>query len=296
MSESMAAIEEFLHYLGSEKGLSLNTIMAYQRDLTLFYDFLKFLGNKNIFHVEQKEIVDFLEDLDKKGYASSSAYRTLMALKVFFKFLRKEDKILSDPTSHLEAPKLWQKLPEVLSESEVMLLLEAPDITTEAGARDKAILEVLYACGIRVSELCQLNLYDIQEEVIKVKGKGGKQRIVPIAQLAVKAVDYYLGTFRKECIEDALGEPLFVTEKGKRIHRSFVWSQVKLYCKQVSITKPISPHSLRHSFATHLLNHGADLRIIQEMLGHADISTTDRYTHVSKQEIFNKFKNFHPRS
>lgn len=295
MSEEEAFIEEFLVYLGSERGLSLNTIEAYQRDLKLFSQFLSKLSNIHFSSAGEKHIVAFLEELEKRGYASSSSYRTLMALKVFFRFLKKEDKIPFDPTIHLEAPKLWQTLPNVLTESEVLLLLQTPDPSFHDGARDRAMLEVLYASGLRVSELCHLNLYDIQDDIIKVKGKGGKERLVPIAKIAVKAVDDYLLHFRKEFVEDIRGEPLFLTEKGKRIDRTLVWQRVKFYAKKAGIEKSISPHSFRHTFATHLLHHGADLRIIQEMLGHADIATTDRYTHLSQQELLDKFKNFHPR-
>ena len=296
MSEWAQDVEEFILYLGSERGLSINTIEAYQRDLHLFYHYLFTQGIKPIGAIEERDVMGFLSFLDKKGYANSSSYRTLMALKIFFRFLRKEDKISLDPTCHLEAPKLWQLLPEVLTEEEVIALLNAPEADCFIGARDNAILEVLYACGLRVSELCHLNIYDIQDDLIKVKGKGGKERIVPIAKVAVNAVDRYLTEFRSEWFEDALGEPLFVTEKGKRVNRTLVWHRVKIYIKKAGINKRISPHSLRHSFATHLLHHGADLRIIQEMLGHADIATTDRYTHLSKEELFAKFKNFHPRS
>jgi len=238
----------------------------------------------------------FLEYLDASGYSSASSYRALMTLRMFFKFLRKEEVIYVDPTLHLDPPKLWQRLPEVLSQKEVEVLLNQPHHKEQLGSLDRAVLEVLYACGLRVSELCSLNLYDVKESAVKVKGKGGKERIVPIAKLSLKALDDYLGQFRSKRVVDKWGEPLLITPRGKRIDRVFVWTRVKVCCQQAGITKRISPHSLRHSFATHLLANGADLRIIQEMLGHADISTTDRYTHVSQQGLKHSFQKYHPRN
>ena len=290
-------LKEFFSYLASEKGFSLHTIEAYKRDLKLLTTFLQSHHHiKSFQDIEEKHLISFLEWMTHELYATSSRCRALMAIKIFFRFLRKEEILKSDATAHLEAPKLWQLIPEILSQEEVELLIKTPDSKTKIGCRDKAILEVLYASGLRVSELCRLNLYDIQEETLKVFGKGSKERIVPIAKISLQAVDEYLLSYRKDKIEDLLGEPLFVSLKGKRIDRITVWTRIKYYIKEAGIERSISPHSLRHSFATHLLDHGADLRVIQEMLGHADISTTDRYTHLSKQHLFQSFKDFHPRS
>jgi integrase/recombinase XerD len=195
-----------------------------------------------------------------------------------------------DPTIYLESPKIWQLIPEVLTQEEVSRLLEAPDKESAEGVRDGAILQVIYASGLRVSELCQLNIGDLSDEQVRVVGKGRKERIVPIAKSAVAAVDEYLVRFRQE------GDgPLFLSRRGKRIDRITVWERVKFYAKKVGITKVISPHTLRHSFATHLLENGADLRLIQEMLGHANVGTTDRYTHVSHKHLHDAFAKFHPR-
>jgi integrase/recombinase XerD len=218
----------------------------------------------------------------------------LVAVKVFFRFLKKEDFVELDVTRHLESPKLWQLIPEVLTIGEVDLLLKAPDGETPLGARDKAILEVLYASGLRVSELCGLNIHDVDEACVRVKGKGGKERLVPIAKVALDAVDRYLAQHRGE-VGGEKEIPLFVSRKGKRIDRSDVWKRVKFYAKRAGIAKRISPHTLRHSFATHLLENGADLRVIQEMLGHAHISTTDHYTHISQLHLSQAFSAFHPR-
>lgn len=287
---------DFFSYLASEKGLSINTLSAYKRDLTLLLHSLKDQGVSSLQEVQERHLITFLEGMRREFYAVSSIYRALMAIKVFFRFLRKEGKLEQDITLYLDAPKLWQMIPNILSQEEMRQLMSAPDVSTEIGSRDKAILEVLYASGLRVSELCRLNLHDVQEETIRVIGKGNKERIVPIAKISIEAIDEYLSRYRTQHIEDAFGEPLFITTKNKRIDRVMVWSRIKHYASKIGIVKSISPHSLRHSFATHLLDNGADLRVIQEMLGHADISTTDRYTHLSTQTLFQKFKEFHPRS
>ena len=229
--------------------------------------------------------------LKEKGYATTSIYRTLMALRVFFRFLKREGYVEKDPTALLESPKIWQLIPEVLTAEEVERLLKAPG-EGEEEARDRAVLETLYATGIRVSELCNLDIHDVGENTVRVLGKGGKERIVPIGEEAIAAIDTYLGNYRHEKGDH---RPLFVTKKGRRMNRVTVWKKVKFYARSVGIEKEISPHTLRHSFATHLLDNGADLRVIQEMLGHADIGTTDRYTHLSKKRLFDAFDTFHPR-
>jgi integrase/recombinase XerD len=270
-------ISDFLLYLGSEKGLSPHTIEAYRRDVTSFCR-------------QNGEVLDFLRRLKEEEYATSSICRALVAVKMFFRFLKKEGLVDNDPTLYLDSPKLWQLIPEVLTTVEVTRLLAMPDVTEEVGTRDKAILQVIYASGLRVSELCGLNITDVDDTFVRVRGKGNKERIVPIAKSAIEAVDDYLHRFRQD------GEgPLFVSSKGKRIDRITVWARVKFYGKKAGIAKEISPHTLRHSFATHLLENGADLRVIQEMLGHANIGTTDRYTHVSQKHLHDAFAKFHPR-
>ena len=278
-------INDFLSYIGAEKGLSINTIEAYGKDIRRFCASAKKT-------VSEEAIVSHLALLKEKGFASSSIYRSLMALRVFFRFLRREGYIEKDPTELLDSPKMWQLIPEVLSGEEVEALLMAPGNEDEEGMRDKAILETLYATGIRASELCSLNIHDVGENTIRVIGKGGKERIVPIGEEAISAIDSYLAKWRNEKGER---RPLFLSKRGKRLNRTTLWERVKFYAKQAGIQKEISPHTLRHSFATHLLDHGADLRVIQEMLGHADIGTTDRYTHLSKKRLFEAFDMFHPR-
>ena len=277
-------IHDFLSYIASEKGLSVNTIQAYERDIR------RFAGGLDR-EAAEEGIVNHMSSLKEKGYASSSIYRTLMALRVFFRFLKREGYVEKDPTALLESPKMWQLIPEVLTAQEVERLLGAPG-EGEEEVRDKAVLETLYATGIRVSELCNLDIHDVGENTVRVLGKGGKERIVPIGEEAIAAIDAYLGNYRHDKGEH---RPLFVSKRGKRMSRVTVWEKVKFYARKVGIEKEISPHTLRHSFATHLLDHGADLRVIQEMLGHADIGTTDRYTHLSKKRLFDAFDTFHPR-
>jgi len=279
-------IQDFLSFSVVEKGLSRNTILAYERDIKCFFSNVK-KGSH-----DRKDIVEHLSRLREQGYASSSIYRALIALKVFFRFIKREGAISSDPTELLDLPQLEQVIPNVLTQHEIERLLKAPDINTEKGVRDRAILETLYATGIRVSELCALKIYDVGEREMRIRGKGGKERVVLIGEEALLAIDRYLALYhhgRKD------NPPLFITKKGKSIRRELVWKRVKFYAHVAGIKKSISPHTFRHSFATHLLEHGADLRVIQEILGHTDIATTQRYMHASIQHLFNAFHTFHPK-
>lgn len=286
-------LSEFLSYIASEKGLSLNTVSAYRRDLALFQRFL----SMPLFEVSEKEVIDFLAMLKKRDYASSSVARILVSLKLFFRFLKQEGWIKGDPSASLESPRIWQLIPEVLTPGEVKALLQAIDPSDAMGARDRAILEVLYASGLRVSEVCSLNLFDVGESRLRVLGKGGKERIVPIGRFALEAIDHYLLHFRgfKPSLPQEENSPLFVTSKGRRITRDLVWQRVKFYAKKAGLNGRISPHTLRHCFATHLLENGADLRVIQEMLGHATVATTDRYTQISQRHLLEAFETLHPR-
>lgn len=285
-------IEDFLFYLGAEKGLSKNTLEAYQRDLKYFAEMLKKNGGISFDQIGEEEVLVYLQELQRKNFASSSICRALIALKGFFRYLKKERIISGEKTFYLDTPKVWQLVPEVLTEEEVQHLLSIPKAEDFMGARDKAILEVLYASGLRVSEICGLNILDVSDEALRVKGKGGKERIVPIAKIALQSIDDYLLRFRTEVKNT---EALFISKKGKRLDRIAIWSLLKTYAKKAGIIKSISPHTLRHCFATHLLENGADLRVIQELLGHSNISTTDRYTHISQKHLNEAFSKFHPR-
>lgn len=285
-------IHDFIQYLTSEKGASLHTIEAYKNDLELFHAFLKKKGIENTPYGKD-EILQFLTSQREERYAESTVIRRMMALKVFFKFLKREGIIPQNIALYLETPKQWKTLPEYLTETEIKRLLEIGEETPE-NLRDKAIFELLYSSGLRVSELCRIKIYDVDDQFVKVMGKGKKERVVPLGEPALKAVDRYLVEVRSR-YDSEQDATLFLTNKGKPITRLFVWQRIKERAKAAGIIKNISPHTLRHTFATHLLDHGADLRVIQEMLGHAAISSTDRYTHVSRTKLQESFNAFHPR-
>jgi integrase/recombinase XerD len=280
-------IDQFLAYIRVEKGLSPHTIEAYGRDVRTLHTFL---NGPNWSAVTQEQLVSFLSHLRERGLSSSSRSRALMAIRVFFRFLKREGEVTNNVALHLDSPKLWQLIPDVLTNGEVDRLLEIPNAETEVGARDKAVLEMLYASGLRVSEACNLNITDVDDTYVRVTGKGGKQRVVPIGTAAIAALDHYLLSFRGDG-----GDALFLKRGGKRLDRQTVWRQIGRYSHEAGIEKRVTPHVLRHSFATHLLDGGADLRVIQEMLGHSNIGTTDRYTHVSQTRLREAFEQHHPR-
>jgi len=282
-------LDDFLSYLAVEKGLKRTTLSAYKRDILAF---MAYLEPRPIEKAVEKDIVHFLSNLRAKGYASTSIARALVALKVFFRYGRRFNLLPKDITALTESPKLWQTIPEVLSLDEMGRLLKGPDPSTRLGARDRAMLEVLYGAGLRVSELCLLNISDVDETHVRTVGKGGVERIVPIGKKAIEAIDHYLLSSNRSGDEKA---PLFLSKKGQRIDRMAVYRRIRFYAKKAEIAKKVTPHTLRHTFATHLLEGGADLRVIQEMLGHSDIGTTDRYTHISKGRLHQAFDAFHPR-
>lgn len=285
-------LADFIIYLSSEKGLSPHTIEAYSRDAQNFLQFLRGLSIVEWREVEERHIFEFLVKKHSQKYASSSISRNLIALKVLFRFLKREGVVEYDAAFYCETPKIWQLIPEVLSVQELERLLAVPDDQTEWGARDRAILEVLYATGIRVSELCQLKLYDVDDSTVRVQGKGGKERVVPIGSKAIQSIDIYLNYRHGD--SDEREQYLFLGRGNKPLNRTSVWNLVKAYAKKAGIVKRISPHTFRHSFATHLLDRGADLRVIQELLGHASISSTDRYTQVSRSHLQKAFEMYHP--
>lgn len=282
----MNLIADFIDYIRSEKGLSSNTIEAYQRDIQLF---AKHLSLPNWKALTGDHILHFLDHLKQKQFAPSSICRMLIAVKVFIRFLKREGEIPIDLGRYFTTPKTWQLIPDVLTIEEVDALLSQPKTDTFIGSRDKAILELLYASGLRVSEVCSLKISDVSDSFVKVKGKGKKERIVPVGKKAIQAIDQHLLSYPTTSLY------LFSSSKGKPIDRITIWNRIKLYAKLAHISKNVSPHTLRHSFATHLLENGADLRLIQDMLGHEDISTTDRYTHVTGNRLKSAFNAFHPR-
>jgi len=290
-------IEQFLDYLTVERGLAPNTIESYRRDLTQYTTFLDKKGIKTIRTSTRKHITAFLMHQKDHGLSPNSISRGLVAIKVFYRFLTRERIIKEDPTSILDAPKLWRHLPEALSIDDVDRLLRGPNIRHWMGARDKAAIELMYATGMRVSEIVALEMRDLNLDVgfVKCVGKGQKERIMPVGRKAQTAVDKYLKQVRPKLLKTPPSSGLFLTRLGKKMTRQSFWKIIKRYAKEARIKTPITPHTLRHSFASHLLERGADLRIVQEMLGHANISTTQIYTHINKERLKKIHKQFHPR-
>lgn len=282
------AVEDFILYIASEKGLAQNTIEAYRHDSFVFIQYLRDHQITALEKVDQTHITDFLGLLRAQNYASSTICRMMITIKVLFRFLKREAIVPTNIALYLDTPKLWQLIPEVLDLSEVERLLMEPKQDSYVGARDRAILEVLYSSGLRVSELCGLKIYDVDDTFVRVMGKGSKERLVPIGRKAIEAIDFFLGNYRCQFDSEKIKE-IFLTKNGKPIDRITVWKMVKERAKRAGITKNISPHTLRHSFATHLLDNGADLRVIQEMMGHASINSTDRYMHISRSHLQEAF-------
>lgn len=291
-------IDHFMQFLSVEKGLAANTLESYQRDLFAYTDFLKHQGVSEIGASNRSHIVSYLVTLQKKGRATATLSRNLASIRAFYQFLVRDRHLEHDPSVHLETPKIEKRLPKVLSLEEVETLLEGPDLGQPSGLRDKAMLELLYATGIRVSELVQLNMGDINLEMgfLKCMGKGSKERMIPLGKMAISVIQLYIETARLRLLKAGGGTALFVNHLGKRMTRQGFWKIIKKYALQSGITADITPHTLRHSFATHLLENGADLRSVQEMLGHADISTTQIYTHVTRSRIKDVYAKTHPRA
>ncbi|BCJ85824.1 site-specific tyrosine recombinase XerD [Effusibacillus dendaii] len=291
-------IERFIHYLAVERGLSQNTLESYQRDLIGYTEFLRQNGIEDIDQTRRASIIGYLAGLQKMGRATTTISRNLASIRSFYGFLLRDGLIEGDPTANLESPKVEKKLPQVLSVQDVERLLESPDLRTHAGIRDKAMLELLYASGIRVSELVSLNIEDVNINMgfLKCFGKGSKERIIPLGAVALKILDQYMNRSRQSLVRDASERSLFLNHHGQRLTRQGFWKIIKKYAKAANIKKEITPHTFRHSFATHLLENGADLRSVQEMLGHADISTTQIYTHITKSRLKEVYAKTHPRA
>lgn len=290
-------INEFINYLSVERGLAMNTLESYGRDLRQYSQYLE-QDAAGLDGATRQTVVNYLMHLQRQGKATATIARRLAALKAFYQFLVREKYLELDPTANLESPKLEKRLPRVLTVREVELLLQQPDASQGGGHRDRAMLELLYATGIRVSELVSLNLEDVSLEsgYIKCRGKAGKERIVPMGSLAVRSCREYLEHGRPRLVKDPGEDALFVNHHGRRLTRQGFWKIVKKYAEDAKIEKEITPHTLRHSFATHLLDNGADLRSVQEMLGHADISTTQIYQHVTKGRLKEVYARTHPRA
>ena len=293
-------LQHFLGYVSLEKGLSVNSVGAYRSDLLDFIGFLREHGTASFMEVTREMILDYLGSCKDREMESATLARRLVAIKVFFRYLTQEHVVARNVTEVMDSPKLWRILPEFMSASEVDALLNA----FSAAARDplefrnRCILELMYACGLRVSETASLTVgsLNFDENIIRAFGKGSKERIVPVGRTARELVRRYLEKVRPLLVRDSAETALFLSNHGRKLDRIRIWEIVKLAADIAGIKKNIHPHTLRHSFASHLLENGADLRVIQEMLGHADIGTTQIYTHVDQRRLLSVHKKFHPRA
>ena len=297
MQEDWKYFDLYLNYLKLERNLSPNTLESYARDLRLFYDFILKQSKVKFSKITEVQVREFINAQFDKGSRAKTLARRLSALRMFFRYGLEEKFFSNDPMENIELPKLSKRLPQFLTEPEVNELLTKPDLTTPIGLRDKAMLEVAYACGLRVSELVQITMGDIHfnEGIVKVLGKGGKERWVPVGRSALAAMKDYGELARPGLLRKKLSPYFFLSQKGGRLTRQQFFLQLKKYAKLAGITKNISPHKLRHTFATHLIEHGADLRSVQTMLGHADLSSTQIYTHVTGERL-RKIYDLHPRA
>jgi integrase/recombinase XerD len=291
------SIRSFLNYIQVEKGLAENTRLAYGRDLGRFSAFAVEQG-KTIAQIDRTDIIDFLGSLYRRRLDSRSVARYLVTLRNFFRFAHREGLVPEDPTVHLESPRVRMRLPTYFSVDEIGRLLAQPDTNAPGGLRDRAMLELLYGAGLRVSEMLDLKLGDVQAEMgfLRTVGKGNKERLVPVGKAALGAVEQYLKHGRAKLLKKKTSPYLFVNQRGARLGRVGMWKILAAYGRKAGLRGKLSPHKLRHSFATHLLEGGADLRSVQMMLGHADIATTQIYTHVVQDRLKQVYKAHHPRA
>lgn len=291
-------IQEYLNYISVERGLSRNTIDAYARDLHQFAVFLTLAGYDSLAEIHSHTLVEYLRKLQQENLKPSSVTRKLAAIRSFFQYMLRERHLKIDPSVTIDSLKTPQRLPKVLSEKEIDRLLEQPGATTPAKLRDKAMLELMYATGVRVSELVSLKLGDLNMDMgyIRCFGKGSKERIVPMGGSAQNALTDYLDRARPKIVRRTAEDTLFLNHHGRKMSRQGFWQIIQAAARRVDIKTVVTPHMLRHSFATHLLDHGADLRAVQEMLGHVDISTTQIYTHVTRTRLKEVYDKTHPRA
>ena len=291
-------VSQFLDYVALEQGLSPNTQEAYSGDLELFTSYITRQGVSTLNAVSRKHVLYFLVAERERGISVNSLSRRLVAIKVFFRYLQREALLDINVTDAMDSPKLWKVLPGVLSQDEVDRLIAAPHGQGRYASRDRALMELMYACGLRVSEVAELgldNLY-MDAEYLRCVGKGNKVRIVPFGNKSKTCLENYLRVARPQFVKGPGEVAVFLTQRGRRFSRQGVWKLIRQYARDAGITKTVSPHTLRHSFASHLLANGAPLRVIQEMLGHADIATTQIYTHVDQRRLNAVHHDFHPRA
>ncbi|ANZ58147.1 site-specific tyrosine recombinase XerD [Fructilactobacillus lindneri] len=291
-------IQDYLHYLLVERGLSDNSIKSYRQDLNDFENYLKKAHINSFAAVDQYEILSYLEFKKQSGKARNSIIHSVSSLRKFYQYLMRFKLITENPMNQIDTPKKGSHLPAVLTQKEVNLLMEMPNVNNKYGIRDRAILEILYATGLRVSELINLKLQDLHLEMnlIQTIGKGDKERIVPIDEIAIGWLEKYLNQIRSLLLKQRKSPYIFLNAHGSQLSRQSVWEKIKHYVSLAEIKKNVTPHTLRHTFATHLLENGADLRTVQELLGHSDISTTQIYTHVSHEHLTREYNKYHPRA
>lgn len=291
-------VDIFLDHLRIERMLSEHTLSSYGGDLNLYISFLARRSISDFRNVTRRDVTDFMMHQKEGSYEVTSINRELSAIKAFHRFLVRERILDEDVTSIIETPRAWKKIPDALSAAEVERLLLAPDINTHKGLRDRAILELMYASGLRVSELAGLTMQmvDFDQEYIRTRGKGNKERVIPIGDAALNFLQRYIVNVRPAVLGNVVCDSIFISSYRKNMSRQAIWKLIKAYVVQAGITKHVTPHTLRHSFATHLLEGGADLRSVQEMLGHASISTTQIYTHVSQSRLKQVHRKYHPRA
>ena len=295
LSNSEILIDNFIDVLWLEKGLSKNTLSAYRHDISSFSDWYK---GVSLLEVQRVDLLDYLSQRLKDGYSSRSTARSLSSLRAFYSHITVKHNLKENPTSRVDSPKLGRSLPKTLSEDEVKKLISSPDVEDHIGLRDRAMLELIYACGLRVSELISLDMLNLnlRQGVIRVIGKGEKERLVPMGEEALDWVQRYINKGRPYLLkEDNKVSELFLSKRGKSMTRQTFWYRIKEYANKASINKDLSPHTLRHAFATHLINHGADLRTVQLLLGHSSLSTTQIYTEVARHRMKELHNEHHPR-
>jgi integrase/recombinase XerD len=297
MQESAPLIDEFCDALWLEDGLARNTLDAYRRDLGIFDTWLAKAGGQSLISAQTADLLEYLAVRVREGASVRSTARLVSSLKRFYRYALRQGKRDDDPTLTIDSPKLTRGLPQALTEAQVEALLGSPDVSTDRGLRDRAMLEVLYATGLRVSELVSLSIQQVNRDagVVRVLGKGAKERLVPLGEEALQWTARYLNDARPGLVKGRGAEALFVTNRAVPMTRQAFWHIITRYARTAGIAQNVSPHVLRHAFATHLLNHGADLRVVQMLLGHSDISTTQIYTHVARERLKQLHRAHHPR-
>jgi integrase/recombinase XerD len=287
-------VDMYLDALWMEKGLSQNTLASYRRDLSFYNQWLN-SHDKQLLAAARSDVLEYLST--RTSHSPRSTARLLSCLRGFYQYQLRESKITVDPTLDIESPKLGRPLPKSLTEDDVVQLLDAPDASDPLELRDRAMLELLYACGLRVTELVSLQLgqLSLAQGVVRIMGKGSKERLVPAGEEALAWIERYYKYGRAELLSGQVSEAVFPSRRGRMMTRQTFWHRIKLYSVRAGINKPLSPHTLRHAFATHLINHGADLRVVQLLLGHSDLSTTQIYTHVARERMKHLHAIHHPR-